>query len=195
MWVMQHFKRRHLLLFGPLSTFITCIGIFLDSLYWQPSGPQTISDVSQASWPAPIIFAISLSIIAITLAIFCMSLDKYWPYAFRASIFGGVCLAIAGWIQYLFKGRVPSFIHGLCIVLVVIVYELIIWQIGRRGPGEVKKLNKVLFYLIIVASVLTLISINLIHRYITIFELASFILLQVWIVGTALILEKNEDKG
>jgi hypothetical protein len=170
-----------LLYFGPITLVIEWCGILLGIHYLASYNTnKAISTVSTAQSPLPLIFGLTLTTVGITYFLFGLSLkhiSRRIPYT---AFIAGIAFTLTGWIPYTGNGGTGDLAHNLFNCIAVAGYIAMIWFLREHPLEPISKASQYFFYMLVVTSFTALISLYILHRFVTYAQLTLLVLIQIW---------------
>lgn len=176
-------EKHHLLYFGPLTVLIEWVALILGLLYLHHFDlNNAISSVTTASWPLPLLFGGTLTIVAVTYSLFAVSLRSYSRHIPVVAIIAGIAFIITGWVPYTGTDGVNNIVHNTASFVAVVGYIAIIWLLRDHPKKRVSQTTRLTYKLLLVGICAASISMYATHRYIALMQLYLLFIIQAWTV-------------
>lgn len=175
------------ILAGPLAVFIELLGPVYILLHYDVDFNQPISTLPYYHPETWWIFGIVLTTVGILCSVFALALRPYWPYAFKFSLFCSAMYIIAGWSIYnpTDIASLESVIHAGAANLAVVGYTFLLFQMGERTTGYLRRSSMLFFYWALLGMLGVTVSIHVFHANAAWFQIMVMAAAQLWILSTA----------
>lgn len=179
----MHLQNRQLLYFGSLAVCIEWFAIAMALSYKQEFNPNhALSTATTSAQPLPLVFGVTLSAVAVTYALFALSLRTYSRNIPLLGFISAISFTLTGWIPYTGTGGTHDVLHNVCSFISVACYIGIVWLLTKHPKKHIRHASAVSSSLLILGVILSFISMYAIHRYIAFVQLYLLFIIQCWTV-------------
>lgn len=176
-------QNRQLLYFGPIAVCIEWFAILLALNYKQEFNPHhALSTATTSAQPLPLVFGVTLSVVAVTYALFAFALRSYSRYIPLLGFISAISFTLTGWIPYTGTGGTHDILHNICSFISVACYIGIVWQLSKHPKKHIRNASTVSSSLLVLGVILSFISMYAIHQYIAFVQLHLLFIIQCWTV-------------
>ncbi len=137
-------------------------------------------------------YSLTVSLIAILFAVFCLSLRRYWKPSFKLAALSTGLFLIMAWAQYSPNGGFWNGVHNFCANLGALGYGFILLQVSFRGSHMMRQAGMVFISFAAVNLIAIFLSVHVFHLYATWFQLLFMLTVQAWALYLAYYLWHEE---
>lgn len=179
----MRFDKNHLLWFGPVTIVVEWVALLIGVIWLKEFDTNNaISAVTVAVQPFPVIFGITLTIIAITYTLFSLPLRQYSKNVPVVAVFAGLAFIITGWTPYTGIEGVGNIIHNTASFIAACGYIAIIWLLRKHPKKHVSSASKMAYKLTIIGVLLVVVGVFITHKYVSLAQLLVLFIIQIWTV-------------
>lgn len=168
---------------GLITVAVEWLGLLTSLAYTHRLDPnKALSTSTQAPWPVPLIFGLTLTIAGLSYAIFSFALKPYSKWIPFWAIVAGFAFMMTGWTPYSGYGGRADLIHQFFSYVALMGYVIMIWLLRAHPRRHIRVSSTTVACLIIGATGFAAISHFALGRYFAYAQLLILLLIQTWTV-------------